>query len=125
MNLAVKLAGTTVGNPALPGSLKVNPRLSQWLRFDPAGFVEVSSGKVEIGQGILTALAQIAAEELGVSLARVRMKNASTAASPDEAVTSGSLSVQESGTALRHACAERCGAVVGLGAEALFHASRM
>jgi CO/xanthine dehydrogenase Mo-binding subunit len=90
----------------LPGSLRVNPRLSQWLRFRDDGFVEVLSGKVEIGQGILTALAQIAAEELDIALERVRMVPASTAASPDEAVTSGSLSVQESGTALRHACAE-------------------
>ena len=106
MNLAAKPTSGGAANPALPGSLKANPRLSQWLRFDPAGFVEVSSGKVEIGQGILTALAQIAAEELGVSLARVRMKNASTAASPNEAATSGSLSTQESGTAIRHACAE-------------------
>ena len=64
------------------------------------------SGKVEIGQGILTALAQIAAEELDVSLAQVRMARASTAMSPDEGTTSGSLSVQDSGTALRHACAE-------------------
>src|SRR5438445_3180450 len=90
----------------LPGSLRGNRRLSQWLRFRADGLVEIFSGKVEIGQGILTALAQIAAEELDVSLGRVRMVPASTAASPDEAMTSGSLSVQESGTALRHACAE-------------------
>ena len=107
MNLAVKPAseGAVAGSP-LPGSLRANPRLSQWLRFRAEGYVEVSSGKVEIGQGILTALAQIAAEELGVAIERVRMVPASTATSPDEAVTSGSLSVQESGTALRHACAE-------------------
>lgn len=91
---------------ALPGSLRLNRRLRQWVRFDADGFVEVRSGKVEIGQGILTALAQIVADELDVSLARVRMVPASTAMSPDEGVTSGSLSVQESGTALRRACAE-------------------
>src|SRR5438445_2134614 len=90
----------------LPGSLRGNRRLSQWLRFRADGFVEVLSGKVEIGQGILAALAQIAAEELDISLEQVRMVPASTVMSPDEAVTSGSLSVQESGTALRHACAE-------------------
>ena len=90
----------------LPASLRVNRRLSQWLKFHADGYVEVFSGKVEIGQGILTALAQIAAEELDVSLAQVRMVRASTAVSPDEAMTSGSLSVQDSGTALRHACAE-------------------
>ena len=99
------MSGAASGSP-LPGSLHKNRRLSQWLRFRGAGFVEVFSGKVEIGQGILTALAQIVAEELEVSLGQVRMMPASTAMSPDEAMTSGSLSVQDSGTALRHACAE-------------------
>jgi CO/xanthine dehydrogenase Mo-binding subunit len=95
----------TGGSP-LPGSLQTNPRLSQWLRFRPDGVVEVSSGKVEIGQGILTAIAQIVADELDVELSRVRMVPATTAASPNEGVTSGSLSIQQSGVALRYACAE-------------------
>jgi CO/xanthine dehydrogenase Mo-binding subunit len=112
MNLAFRMSTGEIDAPPLPGSLRVNRRLSQWLRFHRDGYVEVSSGKVEIGQGILTALAQIVAEELDIPLERVRMVAASTAASPDEAVTSGSLSVQESGTALRHACAE---------ARAIFH----
>lgn len=90
----------------LPGSLNSNRRLSQWLRFTLEGTVEVSSGKVEIGQGILTALAQIAADELDVDLARVRIVRTSTASSPNEGVTAGSQSIQESGTALRYACAE-------------------
>ncbi len=79
---------------------------SQRVRFEPDGTVTVMVGKVELGQGILTALAQIAAEELGVPLERIRMLPASTAYSPDEGVTSGSLSVQEGGKALRLACAE-------------------
>ena len=95
----------TGGSP-LPGSLQSNPRLSQWLRFRPDGIVEVSSGKVEIGQGILTAVAQIVADELDVELSRVRTVPATTAASPNEGVTSGSLSVEQSGTALRWASAE-------------------
>jgi CO/xanthine dehydrogenase Mo-binding subunit len=92
--------------PKLPGGLHVNRCLGQWLRFRSDGVVEVRSGKVELGQGILTALAQIVAEELDVRHPRVRMIAASTPTSPDEAVTSGSLSMQESGTALRYACAE-------------------
>jgi CO/xanthine dehydrogenase Mo-binding subunit len=61
---------------------------------------------VEIGQGIVTALAQIAADELDVDIGRVKMVRASTAGSPNEGVTSGSLSVQQSGRAIRQACAE-------------------
>jgi len=64
------------------GSLEKNPRLSQWLRFEGDGSVSVFSGKVEIGQGILTALAQIAAEELGVAAERIRMVAADTSLSP-------------------------------------------
>ena len=89
-----------------PGSLEKNPRLSQWLRVHRDGTVSIYSGKVEIGQGILTALAQIAAEELGIALQRIRMVPADTAVSPDEGVTSGSLSIQDSGVALRRACAQ-------------------
>ena len=92
--------------PALPVSLAANPKLSSWLKFSSNGQVTVSPGKVEIGQGIVTALAQIAADELDIDLSRVQMVRASTAASPNEGVTSGSLSIQQSGRALRHACAE-------------------
>jgi CO/xanthine dehydrogenase Mo-binding subunit len=91
---------------ALPTSLAANPKLSSWVRFTADGTVALSPGKVEIGQGIVTALAQIAADELDVDIARVRMLRASTAASPNEGVTSGSLSMQHSGRAIRHACAE-------------------
>ncbi|HET9471705.1 MAG TPA: molybdopterin cofactor-binding domain-containing protein, partial [Usitatibacter sp.] len=89
-----------------PASLEKNPRLSQWLRFLANGMVEVHSGKVEIGQGILTTLRQIVAEELDVPPERVAMVRAHTDESPNEGVTSGSLSTQDSGTALRYACAE-------------------
>src|SRR5947208_10209227 len=92
--------------PKLPVSLAANPRLSSWLKFSSEGQVTVSPGKVEIGQGIITALAQIVADELDVDIARVQMVRASTAASPNEGVTSGSLSIQQSGRALRHACAD-------------------
>jgi nicotinate dehydrogenase subunit B len=76
------------------------------VRVEQDGSVVVTSGKVELGQGITTALAQIAAESLGVPLERIRMMPASTAYSPDEGVTSGSLSVQEGGAALRKDCEE-------------------
>jgi nicotinate dehydrogenase subunit B len=92
--------------PSLPVSLAANPVLSSWIRLSPEGHVTVSPGKVEIGQGIVTALAQIAADELDVDIGRVQMVRASTAGSPNEGVTSGSLSVQQSGRAIRHACAE-------------------
>lgn len=90
----------------LPASLKANPRLGQWLSIRADGTVNVKSGKVDLGQGISTALSQIVAGALCVDLKRVRMLPASTTFSPNEGVTSGSLSVQESGSALRQVCLE-------------------
>src|ERR1700743_794571 len=92
--------------PTLPVSLAANPKLSSWVKFGADGRVTLCPGKVEIGQGIVTALAQIAADELDIDLARVRMVRATTAGSPNEGVTSGSLSIQQSGRAIRAACAE-------------------
>jgi CO/xanthine dehydrogenase Mo-binding subunit len=92
--------------PKLPVSLAANPRLSSWVKFTGESRVAISPGKVEIGQGIVTALAQIAADELEIDICRVEMIRASTAVSPNEGVTSGSLSIQQSGRALRQVCAE-------------------
>ena len=94
------------GVPLLPKDLAANPLLARWLDFSRDGEVTIRTGKVEYGQGIWTALAQVAAEELQVALARVRVAPVSTSTSPDEGVTSGSLSVQDSGSALRQACAQ-------------------
>ena len=99
---------TTAGTPPrkLPGSLNANRRLDRWLRVNRDGTVTAFPGKVEIGQGILTALAQIVAEELDVTLGRVRLEPSDTRYSPDEGMTSGSQSITDGGTALRYAAAE-------------------
>ncbi len=94
------------GSRQLPGSLHTNRRLAQWLDLSAPGRINVFIGKVELGQGILTALQLVVAEELDVPLAAVHIHSANTAHGPDEGVTSGSLSVQDSGGALRQACAE-------------------
>lgn len=91
---------------AFTPSLQGNPRLGAWLTVVPDGRILVRSGKVELGQGILAALAQIVADELDVDLRRVTMVPATTAAGPDESYTAGSLSIQHSGGALRQVCAE-------------------
>jgi len=91
---------------SLPPSLARNIRLDRWVAVRPDGVVEVRTGKVEIGQGIISTLAQIAAEELDVDYTRIRMIPADTARSPNEGVTAGSRSTVESGSALQQACAE-------------------
>ena len=90
----------------LPQSLANNRRLDRWIGFSPDGTVRLAVGKVEIGQGILTALVQIAAEELDVAPGRVRILAGNTADAPDEGTTSSSLSVEVSGASVRLAAAE-------------------
>jgi CO/xanthine dehydrogenase Mo-binding subunit len=105
MNTPVNQTGLAPSTAILPGSLNANRRLSQWVQFHTDKRITICPGKVEIGQGILTALAQISADELDVSFERVELKAATTDESPNEGVTSGSRSIVESGMALRHACA--------------------
>lgn len=104
---------------ALPPTLAANPRLSTWLRIRSDGMVEIRSGKVELGQGVLTALAQVAAEELDVDVARIEMTPTTTDLSPDEGLTAGSLSIQQSGAALRQVCAEVRDIFIGIAADKL------
>src|SRR5215468_9581017 len=92
--------------PRLPGSLETNRMLDAWIRIGADGKVTVFTGKVELGQGIVTALAQIAAEELDVPLTQVIMVPADTGRTPNEGQTAGSQSIENSGTALRMAGAE-------------------
>ncbi len=69
------------------------------------GSVELFMGKVELGQGIGTALAQIAADELGVAFDRIRLTGVDTDFSPDESYTFSSISIQQSGPKVREAAA--------------------
>jgi nicotinate dehydrogenase subunit B len=92
--------------PRLPGSLNTNRRLDAWIAIEPNGRVTIFTGKIELGQGIGTALSQIAADELDVDLKRIDVVHGDTARTPNEGQTAGSLSIEQSGTALRFACAE-------------------
>ncbi len=102
----VALAQDTGAPTQLPGSLNANRQLAAWLRVNPNGTVTVFTGKVEFGQGIASALAQVAADELDVGYQRIDMVTADTSRTPDEGFTSGSQSIEQSGTAIRFACAE-------------------
>jgi CO/xanthine dehydrogenase Mo-binding subunit len=95
-----------VAQERLPGSLQNNRKLDGWIRIKADGTATVFTGKVELGQGIVTALAQIAAEELDLPLDRITMISGDTGQTPDEGQTAGSQSIENSGTALRLAGAE-------------------
>ena len=90
----------------LTGSLIANPRMDCWITFLDDKTARVASGKVEIGQGVVTALHQIAAEELNLPLDRVTLVSGDTDIGPDEMYTTSSLSISMSGGSIRLVAAE-------------------
>jgi CO/xanthine dehydrogenase Mo-binding subunit len=97
----------------LPLSIQNNRRLEKWLRFQPDRTLRLAVGKVELGQGNVTALAQIAAEELDVDLNRISVLSGDTQDAPDEGQTTSSQSIEVSGRSVRLVTAEFRARVVG------------
>jgi nicotinate dehydrogenase subunit B len=103
----------------LSPSLERNPELDAWIRIETDGRITVFTGKVELGQGLRSALARLAAEELDVALERIDVASADTSQSPDELLTVGSMSMEHSGSAVRQAAAEARHFMVELAAQSL------
>ena len=107
--------GFTLGGPAfsyaspvqqqLPGSLRSHPHINAWLEILQSGQVRIFTGKLELGQGIRTAIAQVAAEELDLAMQQVEVVLADTGRTPNEGYTSGSASVENSAMSVRYASA--------------------
>jgi CO/xanthine dehydrogenase Mo-binding subunit len=93
-------------NAPLPGPLNDNPSLDRWVAFPAPGKVTINTGRVEIGQGVLTAMAQIASDELDVAMGRIAIHSGDTERAPNEGYTAGSQSIQFGGVAMRQACAD-------------------
>lgn len=98
-------AGLPIIAPDLKGDLQATPWLDSWIRIDANGAITVFTGKAELGQGIKTALIQVAAEELDVKSDMITLITADTFRTPDEGVTAASHSMQDSGTAILNAAA--------------------
>jgi CO/xanthine dehydrogenase Mo-binding subunit len=97
------------GIPEIAFAQAQDPRLQQldaWLAVAADGQVTVYCGKVELGTGVQTALAQIVAEELDVSFGRVFMLMGDTALCPNQGPTVGSQTIYRAGPQLREAAAE-------------------
>ena len=101
--------------PRLAGDLHIHRKLNAWIRIDSATqMVELRIGKVELGQGILTAVAQVCADELDVDFAKIKLISGDTALVPDEGVTAGSFSMPYCATAVQAASAEVRAILLGL-----------
>ena len=102
------------GKPRLPGDLQINLKLSAWLRVNANQTVTLLVGKVELGQGILTTVTQICADELDIDFKRVQVISGDTALVPNEGVTAGSFSMPYCATAVQYASAEVRAILLGL-----------
>ncbi len=94
-------------------------QVDAFLAIDARGGVTVYSGKVDLGTGVRTALTQIAADELDVPLDLVTVIEGDTALTPDQGVTSGSLSIEKGGMQIRQAAATARRALVQQAAQRL------
>jgi nicotinate dehydrogenase subunit B len=110
-------SGSTTGSETFFG--RRSNQLDGWLAFQPDGTLTVFSGKVELGTGVRTALAQIVAEELDLPFERVHLVMGDTARTPDEGYTAGSMTVRMGGAALRQAAAEARRALLEMASERL------
>src|SRR5947209_3606382 len=112
--------------PGLPGSLKAAPYLDSWLRIDADGSITVFTGKAELGQGFKTAFQQIAAEDLDAPFASLKVVTADTQLTANECYTSGSHSMQDSGTAIQNVAAQVRGLLIAEAAKRLeLHAENL
>ena len=89
----------------LPSSLQHNPRLSTWILIENDRLI-VQTGKVELGQGIKTAIASIVAFELDFPISRIDLVSGRTSEGPEEGITAGSMSIETTGASVRQAAAE-------------------
>ena len=125
---ASAVAGLTIGfrwalaqgpqaGPPVPPMIRNNPQLDAWVRIAPDGTVTVMTGRVELGQGMLTAMRQVAADELDVAIERLVLISGDTAQTPNEGQTAGSLAVKLGSTALGLACADARATLVAVAAK--------
>jgi CO/xanthine dehydrogenase Mo-binding subunit len=117
VGIGLSLAGTVRTGGAIPASEQDRARpdrterdrsgatVASWLELDADGNLTVYAGKVELGTGVQTALAQLVAEELDLPFERVRLVLGDTALTPDQGITAGSKTIQTAGPILRQAAA--------------------
>lgn len=102
---AIYSAASALPLQELPGSLKRYPNIDAWLEVLDDGSVRVFTGKIELGQGIRIAIAQVAAEELDLTIDKVSVSLAETGVTPNESYTAGSASIETSAMSVRYAAA--------------------
>jgi CO/xanthine dehydrogenase Mo-binding subunit len=106
------VAGPAIGATLRPAKSVAKEAVDSWLTISPDNRVTIFCGKVDLGTGARTALAQLAADELDVSFDRIEMVMGDTATTPDQWLTAGNLTIFQGGSELRRAAASARRALV-------------
>lgn len=115
-----KLA-TIPDNPAFdgPAQIELTPDLDSWIAIDADGAITFLTGRVEIGNGILTALQQIIADELSVSFETIKLVSGDTDIVPNQGITSATTTIGVAANVIRIAAATARNALLDLAAKEL------
>jgi len=106
-------AQTPVGKPLDP------MEVDSFIAIHADGTATIYSGKVDVGTGLRIAVAQMAAEELGISTSRITVIDGDTGICPDQGGTGGSTGLTRGGAEIRQAAASARQALLALGATRL------
>jgi|AmaraimetFIIA100_FD_contig_101_876911_length_5841_multi_6_in_0_out_0_4 nicotinate dehydrogenase subunit B len=102
------------------GARSVDPNaVDTFLSVNGDGTVTLYCGKVDLGQGLRIAMRQIAGEELGIGVDKIKYVEGDTALTPDQGRTSGSNGIQRGGTQIRRAAATARAGLIALAAQRL------
>lgn len=108
-------------NPAFdgPAQIELTPDLDSWIKIDADGAISFLTGRVEIGNGILTALQQIIADELSVSFETIDLISGDTDIVPNQGITSATTTIGVAANVIRVAAATARNALLDLAATEL------
>jgi CO/xanthine dehydrogenase Mo-binding subunit len=113
------MSGTAGANTLSAPKSVAKEAVDSWLTITPDNKITIFVGKVDLGTGTRTALAQLAAEELDVSFGRIEMVMGDTATTPDQWMTAANLTIFQGGGELRRAAASARRALIERAAQRL------
>jgi nicotinate dehydrogenase subunit B len=125
LTIAFALSGATIGVPGEAAAQASAPRnldptnVDAFLAINADGTVTLYCGKVDLGTGLRAAIPQMAAEELGLTVGKIKLVEGDTALTPDQGATAGSTGIMRGGVQIRQAAATARKALLDLAAARL------
>ena len=114
------LPAHAIAQGAVAAPRALDPKeVDSFLAVNGDGTVTLFCGKVDLGQGLRISIPQIAAEELGIGVDKIKFVEGDTALTPDQGRTSGSTGIQRGGMQIRQAAATARKALIDLAAQRL------